>query len=133
MNDLEKFEESLRALKPRRPDSEAAERIQTHLREQRPPPAARKRLAPLAWAAAALAACVLISVLVRSVTQTPPRQPPLRTGSVPLPLRHVRLEPTLRVYRMALARSPEALDALLLEQAKTTLVRTRGSDILSPI
>jgi hypothetical protein len=133
MNDLEKFEESLRALKPRRPDPEAAERIETHLREQRPAPAVQKQLAPLAWAAAAVAACVLISVLVRSVTHTPPRQPALRKESAAWPLPHVRLEPTLRVYRMALARSPEALDALLLEQAKTTLVRTRGTDILSPI
>ena len=73
MNDLEEFEESLRALKPRRPDPEAAGRIEAHLRKERP--AVQRRLAPLAWAAAALADCVLVSVGVWRMTHAAPRQP----------------------------------------------------------
>jgi hypothetical protein len=131
MNGLEKFEESLRALKPRRPDSDAAERIEAHLRKERP--AIQRRHMPHAWAAAALAACALIAVGVWFVTHAPPRQPAPRTGSVASALPLPRLEPTLMADLMALARSPEALDALLLEQAKTSLMPTHGSDILSPI
>jgi len=67
------------------------------------------------------------------VTHAPPRQPAPRTGSVASALPLPRLEPTLMADLMALARSPEALDALLLEQAKTSLMPTHGSDILSPI
>jgi len=129
MNELEEFEESLRALKPRRPDPGAAERIEEYLRQERP--VRQGHRAPLAGSAAALSRCVTISPGIWRVTHIPPRQPPLRTGPVVVTIPVVPLEPTLRVYRMALSRSPEALDALLLEQAKTILVRTHESDILS--
>ena len=132
MNDLEKFEESLRVLKPRRPDPETAERIEAQLRKERP--AVQRRLAPRAWAAAALAACVTIAAGIWFVTRTPPRQPmPRMVEPVAVAFPPARLEPTLGADQMALARSPEALDALLLEQAKTTLAPTRGCDILSPL
>jgi hypothetical protein len=130
MNDLEKFEESLRALKPRRPDPETAGRIEAHLRRERP--AVQRRLAPRAWAAAALAACVAIAGGIWCLTRTPPPQPP-PIAPVVIAVPRERLDPTLQVYRMALARSPEALDALLLEQAKTMWSPTRGNDVLSPI
>jgi hypothetical protein len=131
MNDLEKFEESLRALKPRCPDPETAGRIEAHLRRERS--TVQRRLAPRAWAAAALAAGVAIAAGIWCVTRTPPPQPAPRTRPVVIAVPLDHLAPTLETYRMALARSPEALDALLLEQAKTTLTPTHANGILSPI
>ncbi len=131
MNDLEKFEESLRALKPRRLDPETAGQIEAHLRQPRP--AVRRRLTPDAWAATALAACALIAVGIWFTAHTPQRQPMPCIVTVAAAPPHLRLEPTLMADHIALARSPEALDALLLEQAKATLTRSPGDDILSPI
>jgi hypothetical protein len=114
--ELDPLEAELRNLWPREPSPDLARRVSERLASGPAPPVRRTWPWHLALAAG-LAACLVVAVLVWRLGRhdDPPRAvhqgPSLPVAERPEPL------PTLGAYRRALDESPEALDALLDEQA----------------
>jgi hypothetical protein len=115
--ELDPLEAELRNLRPRQPSPDLPRRIGERLASAPAPPVRRTWPWHLALAAGFAAACLVVAVLVWRSGKHDDRPrvehqgPPLPVAERPEPL------PTLGAYRRALDESPEALDALLDEQA----------------
>ena len=108
-DELDPLEAELLALRPH--DVSPRLRRQVAVRLAASPPAKLHRLGWLLAAACGLAAC-LAAILIQRQLGRPDKTQPIAIRPQPAPVVEQSI-PTLLDYRAALARSPEALDALL--------------------
>jgi hypothetical protein len=113
--EVDPFEAELLALRPLGVSPDLRRRVAERLAES--PPGKPRRLWQVALAGGLAAACLAAAFYWWTSRRV---EPEVVQPKPPLPVEAEDPPPSLQAYRLALARSPEELDALLDKQAVTT-------------